>query len=164
MPKKEIRSQLKGRGFEGVLIDQVIKNEEENLGGSDFWVKSDRGVVSIIPFKFKEFLETHGFYKYTPDGSDNYIFIRIKSNIIDWTNDDKIKDFILDYLLGIEDMSIYNFFAERTKYFKEDFLSLLSYKDIHFIEETKDVAYLYYSNIALKITKDDLDMSSIPNK
>lgn len=163
VPKKEIRSQLKGRGFEGVLIDQVIKNEEENLGGSDFWVKSDRGVVSIIPFKFKEFLETHGFYKYTPDGSDNYIFIRIKSNIIDWTNDDKIKDFILDYLLGIEDMSIYNFFAERTKYFKEDFLSLLSYKDIHFIEETKDVAYLYYSNIALKITKDDLDMIEYDN-
>ena len=53
VPKKEIRSQLKGQGFEGVLIDQVIKKEEENLGSSDFWVKSDRGVVSIIPFKFK---------------------------------------------------------------------------------------------------------------
>jgi len=163
VPKKEIRSQLKGQGFEGVLIDQVIKKEEENLGSSDFWVKSDRGVVSIIPFKFKEFLETHGYYKYTPDGSDNFIFIQIKSNIIDWTNDDKIKDFVLDYLLTIEDLSIYNYFAERTKYFKEDFLSLLSYKDIHFMEESRGVSYIYYKNTALRIDKEYVEMIDYDN-
>ena len=158
VPKKEIRSQLKGQGFEGVLIDQVIKKEEESLGDSDFWVKSDKGTVSIIPFKFKQFLETHGYYKYTPDGSDNYIFIRIKSNVIDGTNDDKIKDFVLDYLLELEDLSIYNYFAERTRYFKEDFLSLLSYKTIYLMEDTKTEAYLPFKNVVLKVTKDHLEM------
>jgi hypothetical protein len=135
VPKKEIRSLLKDQGYEGDTIDQVIRKEEENSESSDFWVKSEKGKVTIIPYKFKQFLETHGFYKYTPDGSNNYIFIVIKSNIIDNTTDDLIKDYILNYLESLEDLSIYNHFAERTKYFKDDFLSLLSYKD---------TSYLYY--------------------
>jgi len=156
VPKKDIRSLLKSQGYEGENIDRVIKKEEDNTDSSDFWVKSEKGAVSIIPFKFKTFLETHGFYKYTPDGSNNYIFIRIKSNRIDNTTDDLIKDYVLNYLLEMDDLSIYNHFAERTKYFKEDFLSLLSYKKIHFIADTPNKSYLYYSNVALEVTKDKI--------
>ena len=158
VPKKEIRSQLKTQGFEGETIDLVIKNEEEKIGSSDFWVKSERGVVSIIPFKFKEFLEKVGFYKYTPNGSENYIFIRIKSNVIESTSEDKMKDYVLNYLIQLEDLSIYNHFAERTKYFKDDFLSLLSYKDVHFMCDTTTHAYLYYSNVALEVTHNQLNL------
>jgi hypothetical protein len=156
VPKKEIRTLLKTKGYDSDSVDTVIKKEETSSEGSEFWVKSEKGVVSIIPFKFKEFLEKHGFYKYTPEGSTNYIFIVIKSNIIDNTTDDLIKDYVLNYLLELEDLSIYNHFAERTKYFKEDFLSLLSYKKIYFIENTEYESYLYFKNVALKITNDKL--------
>lgn len=157
VPKKEIRSLLKDQGYEGDTIDQVIRKEEENSESSDFWVKSEKGRVTIIPYKFKQFLETHGFYKYTPDGSNNYIFIVIKSNIIDNTTDDLIKDYILNYLESLEDLSIYNHFAERTKYFKDDFLSLLSYKDIFFMEDNETVSYLYFKNVALKIEENNIE-------
>ena len=158
VPKKEIRSQLKTQGFEGETIDQVIKNEEEKIGSSDFWLKSERGVVSLIPFKFKEYLEKVGYYKYKPEGSENYIFISIKSNIIDVTTEDRIKDHVLDFLLDLEDLSIYNHFAERTKYFKDDFLSLLSYKQIHFMSDTTTHSYLYYRNVALEVTKNKINL------
>lgn len=158
VPKKEIRSQLKTQGFEGVTIDLVIKSEEEKIGSSDFWLKSERGVVSIIPFKFKEYLERVGFYKFTPQGSDNYIFIKINSNIIESTSEDRIKDHVLNYLLTLEDLSIYNHFAERTKYFKDDFLSLLAYKSVHFMEDTNTHAYLYFKNVAVEVTKSQLNL------
>ena len=96
VPKKEIRNILKTKGYDPDTIDTVIKEEERSDKGSEFWIKSEKGVVSIIPFKFKEFLEKHGFYKYTPEGSTNYIFIVIKSNIIDNTTDDLIKDYVLN--------------------------------------------------------------------
>ena len=157
VPKKEIRTILKNQGYEGDIIDQVIKKEEDSSDSSDFWIKSEKGNVTIIPVKFKDFLETHGFYKYTPDGSNNYIFIRISSNIIDTTTDDLIKDYVLNYLLEMDDLSIYNYFAERTKYFKDDFLSLLSYKSIHFMEDDSTTSYLYFKNVALRITKENID-------
>tara|TARA_R110002096_G_scaffold333912_1_gene527792 strand:- start:5018 stop:7390 length:2373 start_codon:yes stop_codon:yes gene_type:complete len=157
VPKKEIRNILKTKGYDPDTIDTVIKEEERSDKGSEFWIKSEKGVVSIIPFKFKEFLEKHGFYKYTPEGSTNYIFIVIKSNIIDNTTDDLIKDYVLKYLIELEDLSIYNHFAERTKYFKEDFLSLLSYKKIYFIENSEFESYLYFKNLALRVTKEKLE-------
>ena len=163
VPKKELRSQLQNLGFEGDTINQVIKSEEESIDNSDFWVKSDRGVVSIVPVKFKDFLENRGFYKYCPAGSDNYIFISISSNRIDNATDDKIKDYVLEYLLSLEDLSIYNHFAERTRYFKEDFLSLLSYKTIYFMEDTATCAYLYFKNVALKITTSQIETIEYDN-
>ena len=53
-------------------------------------------------------------------------------------------------------MSIYNYFADHTRFFKEEFLSLLSTIEVYFIEDTKDEAYLYYRNCAVKITKNEV--------
>jgi len=157
IPKKEIRSRLRDSGFESTEVDDVIKQEEELIEKKDFWTKSERGVIRIIPFKFKEFLQDHGFYKYQPPGSNNYIFIHIKSNRIDNTTDDLMKDYVLDYLAKLEDLSIYNHFADKTRYFKDDFLSLLSYKDISFKKDGSDVAYIYFDNVAIKITPNGID-------
>ena len=50
-------------------------------------------------------------------------------------------------------LDVYNYFAEMTKYFKEDFLSLLGTIDVYFIADSKDTAYLYYRNCAVKVDK-----------
>ena len=57
--------------------------------------------------------------------------------------DKEIKDFILDKLYHFEDVSIYNYFAEQTRFFREEFLTLLGTIDIYFIADTKDSSYLY---------------------
>ena len=43
------------------------------------------------------------------------------------------------------------------RYFSEEFLTLLSSIDVFFIEDNKDEAYLYYTNCAVKITRDNIE-------
>jgi hypothetical protein len=158
VPKKEIRHQLEDSGIDGGSVDAVIARLEEEQAGQKFWTKSDKGVVKIVPLLFKQFLEDNGFYKYNPEGSKNYVFVKVTNNLIDHTSENEIKDFILGYLLELEDTLVYNYFADSTRYFKEDFLTLLASIDVYFIEDSKDAAYLYYRNCAIKVTHDGVSI------
>jgi len=151
--KKEIRSQLKESKLSSEVIEAVIERVEEDNEMQVFWTKSDKGVIKIEHIEFKRFLEDNGFYKFCPEGSRNYVFVKVTNNLIDHTSEKEIKDFILEYLLELGDSSIYNFFAECTRYFREEFLTLLATIDIFFVEDTKDTSYLYYLNCAIRITK-----------
>ena len=82
------------------------------------------------------------------------MFVKVTNNLIDHTSEKEIKDFVLNYLLDLGDDYVYNYFADKTRFFKDDFLSLLSTIDIYFMEDTQHTAYLYYQNCAVKITKD----------
>ena len=152
--KKEIRSELDG--IEISTINNVIVRIEEEQSNSKFWVKNDKGVIKIIHILFKNFLEDNGFYKFNPEGSRSYVFVRVTNNLIDHTSEKEIKDFILNHLLEVDDLTVYNYFAENTRYFREEFLTLLSSIDVYFIEDNKDTAYLYYKNGAVKVTHDSL--------
>ena len=115
--------------------------------------KSDGCNKKIVHISFKKFLEDNGFYKYNPEGSKNYVFVKVTNNLIDHTSEKDIKDFILEYLLELDDAQVYNYFADNTRYFREEFLTLLGSIDVFFIEDTKSAAYLYYRNAAVKVTK-----------
>ena len=78
--------------------------------------------------------------------------------MIDHTTEKEIKDFILNYLLDVDDFSIYNYFADSVRYFREEFLTLLSTIDAYFISDTKEEAYLYFTNCALRITSGGVDV------
>lgn len=156
VPRKELRSQLEGLQIEGAAIDSVLNRMEEEQASQTFWEVSERGVVKIVHLLFKKFLEENGFYKYNPEGSKNYVFVRVTNNLIDHTSEKDIKDFILNYLLELDDVQVYNYFAENTKYFREEFLTLLASIDVYFIEDTKDTAYLYYRNCAVKVTSNEV--------
>lgn len=144
--------------MESDVIEAVLTRIDEEAQETQFWMKSDKGVVKIIHVLFKQFLEDNGFYKYCPEGSKNYVFVKVTNNLIDHTDEKEIKDFVLNNLIEIDDLSIYNHFADKVRYFKEDFLTLLSTIDIYFIEDNKDTSYLYYRNCAVKITKNDVQM------
>lgn len=157
--KKELRSQLENESqLESDVIEAVLTRIDEEAQETQFWTKTEKGVVQIIHILFKQFLEDNGFYKYCPEGSKNYVFVKVTNNLIDHTDEKEIKDFILNHLIEIDDLSIYNHFADKVRYFKEDFLTLLSTIDIYFIEDSKDTSYLYYRNCAVKITKDEMVM------
>jgi hypothetical protein len=154
--KKEVRSQLEDSNLDNQTIEAVLNRVEEENSFKQFWSKNDRGVIKIVHILFKTFLEDNGFYKYCPEGSKNYVFVRVTNNLIDHTSEKEIKDFILDHLLNLDDTSIYNYFADHTRLFREEFLTLLSTIDIYFIEDTKDSAYLYYKNCAVQISKNEV--------
>jgi hypothetical protein len=155
VPKKDVRSQLKASGVEDGTIDSVLTKIEEEESKNIFWSKSDKGVVSLIHYDLKRFLEEHGYRKYVPDGNKGFIFVRINQNLIEMCTEDDMKDFVLNHILtNFQDLSVYNFFADKTRFFREDFLSMLDSVSIYFVEDTKDEAYLYYKNGVVKVTKD----------
>jgi hypothetical protein len=154
--KKEVRYQLQEAQVEAEVIDAVLNKVEEENSKQTFWSKNDKGFVKIIHIQFKQFLEDNGFYKYCPEGGKNYVFVKVTNNLIDHTSEKEIKDFVLQHLLELDDISVYNYFADQTRFFKEEFLSMLSTIDIYFIADSKDSAYLYYKNCAVKITKDSI--------
>jgi hypothetical protein len=156
VPKKEIRIQLQDSNLDSDVIESVLTKIEEENSKQTFWSKSEKGVIKIIHIQFKQFLEDSGFYKYCPEGGKNYVFVRVTNNLIDHASEKEIKDFVLTHLLDLDDISVYNYFADNTRFFKEEFLSMLSTIDIYFIEDSKDIAYLYYRNCAVKITNKDI--------
>jgi hypothetical protein len=156
--KKEIKSQLLDSEIKENVIDSVLQRVDEENKEQKFWTKSDKGVIKVVHILFKQFLEDNGFYKYCPEGSKNYVFVKVTNNLIDHTDEKQIKDFVLSHLIDLDDASIYNYFADNTRFFKEEFLSLLSTIDIYFIEDTKNTSYIYFKNCAVKISKDTIDI------
>ena len=75
--KKEIRHQLEDTNIDGSTIDAVLKRVEEEDSKFIFWSKNEKGVIKIIHFEFKRFLEDNGYYKYCPEGSKNLSLIHI---------------------------------------------------------------------------------------
>ncbi len=156
--KKEIKSQLSETSIDGQVIEAVLQRVDEENKEQKFWTKSDKGVIKVVHILFKQFLEDNGFYKFCPEGSKNYVFVKVTNNLIDHTDEKQIKDFVLNHLIELDDPTIYNYFADNTRFFREEFLSLLSTIDIYFIEDTKSTSYLYYKNCAIKINKNSLDV------
>ena len=151
--KKEIRNQLSEAGVDRENVDSIVHKIEREQAKKTFWEQNEKGTIKMVHFSFKKYLEDNGFYKYCPEGSKNYVFVKVTNNLIDHTSEKEIKDFVLNYLISIDDLRVYNYFADQVRFFREDFLTLLSTIDIYFIADTKDSAYLYYQNCAVRITK-----------
>jgi hypothetical protein len=149
--KKDIRVELENSDIESTTIENVLSRLDQENANNQFWTKNDKGVIKIVHILFKQFLEENGFFKFNTEGSKNYVFVKVTNNLIDHTSEKEIKDFILNYLLEVDDLSVYNYFAEHTRYFREEFLTLLNSIDVYFIEDNKDTAYLYYKNGAVKV-------------
>ena len=158
VPKKDIKEDLIGTNLSDQDINIVIESIDKDESVRKFWTKSDKGAISIVHYMFREFLEDYGYYKYMPNGGKNFIFVKVTNNLIDHTSEDEIKDFVLRYLQNGDDLSVYNYFADKTRFFKEDFLSLLSSVDVHFMEDDKDNAYLNYLNCAVNVTKTSINI------
>jgi hypothetical protein len=155
--KKELRTQLEESSIEGEVIDAVLDRVEKENSMQTFWEKTEKGAIKIVHILFKQFLEDNGFYKYCPEGSKNYVFVKVTNNLIDHTSEKEIKDFVLGHLIELDDIRVYNYFADNVRFFRDEFLSMLSTIDIYFIEDSKSESYLYYRNCAVKITKDGVE-------
>lgn len=139
------------------IDEKVLSEIKENVTCNDFWEFTKKG-VKIENYLYKLWLESNGFYKYYPEGSDSFIFVKITNNLIDNTSEVKIKDFVLNELLKQNEHKVYEYMAGSSKYFKDDYLNILSESNIFFKEDTIDTMYIYFKNAAVKITKDYVDL------
>lgn len=153
--KKEIKSgsDLKELKKTYPSVDEdTLKTIKQDATSNDFWIFTKTG-VKIENYLYKLWLEAHGFYKYYPDGSDSFIFVKVTNNLIDNTNEFKIKDFVLNELLKLKEHKVYEYLAGNAKFFKDDYLNILSESKIFFKDDTIDKGYIYFKNTAVEVTK-----------
>jgi hypothetical protein len=151
IPIKEIKQSLPN-------VDERVLNEiKDNVTSNDFWIFNKKG-VKIENYHYKLWLESNGFYKYYPEGSESFVFVKITNNLIDNTSEVKIKDFVLNELLKQNEHKVYEFMAGNPKYFKDDYLNILSESNIFFKEDTIDTGYIYFRNAAVKVTNNKIEL------
>ncbi len=148
--------------------------EQEKVKGDDklevFWHtwKDDKGKVKIelVRKKFIGFLVENGFHRYRL--SDEYlIYIRIYDNQVEQVYPHNIKNFVFQWIDRLEDKwfdsinkhILYEFIAKGIKtYFEKDLLDLLPVSDVKLNTDTATVAYFYYFNGAVEVTKDKVQL------
>ena len=137
------------------IVEKIDQKAQEDI--QVFWKKTSKGVVSIQHDRFTEFLQDNGFHKFYPEGSKNFIFVRKVSNRVKNTTEQTIKDFVLGYIRKrVDDPAVWNYFADKVRYFKEDFLSMLEAIEIQFMEDTRETSYLFFKNVAVLVEKDNI--------
>ena len=143
----------------GSMSQEVVKSVISSIDDQEaFWTKNSKGVVKHVNHLYKKYLETCGYAKYYIEGGKNFVFVNINNNTISDATEDTIKDDVLEHLYGMEDLSIYNYFADKTKLFKEDHLSFLNSIQPSIMHDTADEAHLYFRNCAVKVTKDNVEV------
>lgn len=139
-------------------ITSAIDGIKNNLAVTEFWTYDQNNSIKLQPNRYKEYLEQAGFCKLFPNGADNFVFVNVKENLIEDTNSTMIKDFVLNNLYkGDYSIRPYNMMANNTKFFKDDYLSLLKSGTIEFKEDKIDICYLYYKNYCIEIKADSIN-------
>jgi hypothetical protein len=158
--EKLIRSGKNKKDIEKEFKEVDISKIRENIDIDEFWYYNDKGKIQLSIHKFKFWLEQNNFFKYYPSKNSNtFTFIKKEQNLLEETNEKRIKDYVLNNILERSNIGYgpYDFMASNTSYFKSDFLSMLSTTDVKIKEDNKDECFLYYKNCVIKITKDTFE-------
>jgi len=154
-PKEEILQKFQ--------ISENIYNEiKEDVDHDDFWdtITDKKGVkkTTINPFKYKIFLERHGFRKYYPENSEQPVFLYIESNKVTQTSVEKIKDFVLMYLETRKEIDIWNYCAKQTTMFTESYLLMIDTIELLMLKDKKESSFIAYNNGILEVTKESVKL------
>lgn len=141
-------------------IEKAIDQFKENKAINEFWDYDKNGNVKLLPHKFKFWLEQNNYLKYFPTDSKTFTFVHIDQNQVEETNEKRIKDFVLQNLLGREKVGFkpYDYMAASSKFFTIDFLSMLDSANIEIKEDTKEECFLYYQNSVVRVTESKVDL------
>lgn len=134
-------------------IQSALESVKDTMAVTDYWHYNEKGKIALSPHKYKFFLEQNQFCKFFPEGSLSYLFVKIESNLLEDTSPAFIKDYVLNELLQRADVGYapYDFMANQTRLFKDDYLSMLETAEVNLKKDTEDTCYLYYHNCALEV-------------
>lgn len=165
--EKQIRSGKQNkdiiRSFKGIDKDDVenyISSVRSNLDVEEFWYYDDQtNKLRLSIHKFKFWLEQNSFFKYFPsETSSTYSFIKKDQNLLEETNEKRIKDYTLNYILNKPNIGFgpYDFMAGNNSYFRPDFLNMIDTANVCLKEDDKETCYIYYRNCVLEITANEI--------
>jgi len=144
---------IKAMAKKGVPIDQLVEinkkidqdivrsiSDDNDDDPECFWTKSSKGVVSHVNHLYKYYLEGIGYAKLYVEGGMIPILVQIKNNTISDVFQDEIKNLVLnEYLIKLEDKSIFNYFADKNRLFEETHLSFLKTIEPKIMQDTAKV-------------------------
>jgi len=157
-----IRSDLK-RGKKFVMdkysVDEEIVDElNSDAEHAAFWTVDDKGKVAINPFRYKIFLERNGFKKYFPHEATEPTLVYVHENKVVETSVERIKDFVLNYLVQREEMDVWNYCAKFSTLFSESYLLMLPTIELMMLKDTKNKSFIAFRNGVLEVTKTSIEL------
>lgn len=137
-----------------------IKKEVES---SQFWfIEEDskgKQKIKVDLLAFKLFLESSGFKKHFPFGADKPNFVKVVSNMVEETSPDKIKDFVLHYLLEEKKLAnVWNYFANYSGLFSENILNMIETIELITLRDEKDKCYFAFKNGIVEVSKNKVNI------
>ena len=140
-------------------ISEDIYNEIKVVSeAEDFWFINEKNKIGINSLKFKLFLEGNGFKKYFPEGGQKPTWVHIKSNIVTETSVEKIKDYVLNYLIDRKEIEVWNYCASFSNLFSETYLLMLESIELLMLKDTVNTSYIAFLNGILTITKNSFEL------
>ncbi len=138
-------------------LEGEIENKElEEIPDKVIFWKWGTTSYKIDFLALKQFLQDQGFYRYELSEKD-FLFIRIIENTIQERDIRHIKDFLLKCLQKWDKPEIYNMIAENTK-FRKEYLNYLDPIKIEWNKDTKNYAWIYFENTAVKVSKNKIEL------
>lgn len=143
--------------------EKAIEQIQEEIKESDdiFWSvkKSKAGTkISVDPFKYSQFLAKNGFNKFYPEGAEKPTFVEVVENKVSISSVERIKDFVLDYLLAVGEIEVWNFCSRSSYLFSEWHLNMLESIHLEMLDDTPTTSFIPFDNGVAKITKNNVEI------
>lgn len=142
---------------DSVLFDEILDGIKTEKNDSVFWDISDKGKLSLIPHQFDLYLKSKNIMKFYPEtGQETFIFVMKQNNLIEATNRDKIKDYVLNDLRTRDGIGYapFDYMTINTKFFSNEFLNMMETVEIDIKNDTQNQCFLYYKNCIVEVGKD----------
>ncbi len=137
------------------VVDKIEADKKVDV----FWFTDKKGNVKINPLLYKSFLESEGYSKHYPKGTDKPNFVKVSSNIVEETSVEKIKDFVLNYLLQEKkEIEVWKLCVNFANLFSEQYLLMLKTIELSMLRDTSKESFIAYKNGVLKITQNDCEL------
>ena len=141
--------------FPNIDIEKLkaeIKSAKQEINVEEFWHYDHEGKLKVSPHKFKFYLENNNFFKHYPIAkTKTFTFITKEDNFVDEVTEFQIKDFVLNKLMDAAKLEPFDLLAGSSRSFTPQYLSMLETAQFTVEEDSKDYAWLYYKNFAVKV-------------
>lgn len=144
------------------LSDEQYDEVKDKANHEAFWYfeMDSKGKLKtkIDPLKYKYFLERNGFKKFFHNDSQKPTWVKIESNKVSETSTEKMKDFVLNYLLHNKHLKVWSYAVNYNAIFSENFLLMLETVELMMLEDKRNKSFIAYENGILEITKDKAEL------
>lgn len=153
--KRGKKAVIEKHGITEAVYDEIKEIQEHE----DFWRFDDKDKISINSLKYKLFLERSGFKKFFPHNTQKPTWVWINSNKVLETSVEKIKDFVLNFLINRGEIDVWNYCAKFQNLFSEQYLLMLETVELMMLKDHKDKSFIAFENGILEVSKNEIKLN-----